>query len=256
MEENIEKNKGNKVAHMYSFAFLLILAGGLLLGFNLGLIPAEYKPIFISWQMLLIALGLCEIVKKHFIGGLIILGIGVFFILPVVSSIFPDFMGGNAISIRQYWPILLIFVGLVLIFKKKKEGTGNKEEKCFDNYKCSSKIENTGDKVHENILFNGSEVIVLSSQFEGGEANVLFGEIKIDLRKAKLSEDGANILKAACLFGSVILYIPSEWRLKINRSVMFGNIEDKRLPPETETDLSAPILNIKADCLFGNIEIR
>lgn len=245
---------------MYGFALLLILAGGLLLGFNLNIIPIEYKPIFISWQMLLIAIGLCEIVKKHFAGGVILIGIGAFFILPVVSNIYPDFLGGNAISIRQYWPVLLILVGILLIFKKKKRERNN--DGCYDNekhskqYIYSSEVNDAGDKINENIIFNGSKLIVLSPRFKGGEANALFGEIKIDLRKAKLSEEGINILKTACLFGSIILYIPSEWRLKIDRSVVFGSVEDKRPLSDTPINENAPILNIKADCLFGNIEIR
>jgi len=94
------------------FGVLAVLAGILLLGFNLGLLPLEFKHIIFSWQMLLIALGVINIVSKDsWMAGAILISIGGFFILPKLS-IFPFSL--DAIIV----PGILITIGSIVIIKR------------------------------------------------------------------------------------------------------------------------------------------
>lgn len=257
---NNESHFYNKRKHSYGAfgaAFLLMLAGALLLGFNLGYIPGIYKPIFISWQMLLIAIGAVELCKKHYSGGLILMVIGSIFIYPVITRIFPEYSLGFDFNIKQWWPIILIVVGLALIFSKKVKNRRHRKHISDNNYESFNKNNmSNSNQINENVLFSGTEHIILSQEFEGGEANVVFGEIKIDLRKAQLSKNGANYLESACLFGSIQIFVPSDWDVRVKKSVMFGNIEDKRFVSLDSAIENRPIITLKCDCLFGNIEIK
>lgn len=257
---NNEPHYHHKKKHSYGAfgtALLFILAGALLLSFNLGYIPAMYKPIFISWQMLLIAIGAVELCKRHYSGGVILVAIGSIFIYPVLTRIFPEYSLGFDLSIKQWWPLVLIIVGLALILSKKAKNSRCRKYFSGNDYdSCNQSNTSNSNKINENVLFSGTEHIILSQEFEGGEANVVFGEIKIDLRKAQLSKDGANYLEAACLFGSIQIFVPSDWDVRLKKSVMFGNIEDKRFVSLEPTTTNKPIITLKCDCLFGNIEIK
>lgn len=246
-------NRGKHSSSKLGIAFLFILAGTFLLGLNFGFIPAIYKPILISWQMLLIAIGLLELCKKHFSGGFILIAIGSIFIYPVIARAFPDHFAEIDLNIKQWWPLILIIVGITLILGKS--ASGKRCRKHFSDNNQTTYNQDNANQIDENVLFSGTEHIILSQEFEGGEANVMFGEIKLDLRKANLSPN-LNSLKAACMFGSISIYVPSDWDIKVKKSVLFGNIEDKRTVSADQSFNENPVLNIKCECLFGNIEIK
>ncbi len=255
-ESRITKRRKDSFSK-FGTAFLFILAGVLLLGFNFGYISPVYKPIIISWQMLLIALGTVSLCKRHYTGGLILIAVGGIFIYPVVTRIFPEYFVGIDFNFAQWWPLILIIIGLVVIFSKnvgrRKWRKYLSEDHSWNTFNQNN-ASNT-NRMDENVLFSGTEHIIFSQEFEGGEANVMFGEIKIDLRKAQLSPND-NFLKVACLFGSIQLYVPSDWNIKISKSVIFGGVEDQRRVSSEQVTDGKPVLNIKCDCLFGSIEIK
>lgn len=243
-----------------SFAILLVLAGILLLSFNMGFIPLIYKPIFISWQMLLIVLGISFLFSRQIMGGIISISVGVFFILPIVGQSLPDLFDGALIKAQDYWPALLIVGGILFLFKKndhsvckkywqpEKSASGTQDEFSNTNH-------TQDDCIDKSVLFTGSEQIVFSSNFRGGEINAAFGEIKLDLRKASgLNKN--NKLEVNAMFGSIIIYVPNDWQINMKSSIMFGDIKDKRLITDTPASEDLVFLNMKAACLFGSIEIR
>lgn len=259
--ENEIKIKNKEPQGKIGFAILLVLAGVILLAFNLELIPNIYKPILISWQMLLVVLGIAAFFKRHFVNGVILISVGVFFILPVIGHNFPELLNGTLNNAQNYWPVLLIIGGILFLFKKNDHTMYSKycQPKKFIsdiNKGCSSiDIETGNDYVDKSVLFNGSEEIVFSSNFRGGEANAAFGEIKLDLRKVSgLNKN--NKLEVNAMFGSVIVYVPSEWQINLKSSAMFGDVQDKRHLIDTPISDNTPFLNLKAACMFGNIEIR
>lgn len=240
------------------FAILLVLGGTFLLGFNLGLIPIEYKSIVLSWQMLLIALGVISLFKRQLAGGIILLSIGIFFLLPVLSTIFPDTFGNIPADIHLYWPVLLIIGGIAFLFGKSS--CKSHRRRCFDYHKRWAKegdenLRNEVDYITKEVMFSSSEHIVFSPDFRGGDLNALFGEIKLDLRKvAEL--DINNHLAANVMFGSIIIYLPEAWELNLKSSTLFGSIEDKRLRSGGVTNEKSVKLNLKCSCAFGSVEIR
>ncbi|PXV65409.1 cell wall-active antibiotic response 4TMS protein YvqF [Dysgonomonas alginatilytica] len=255
-------NRNNGSGSKISFAILLVLTGVLLLSFNMGFIPAVYKPILISWQMLLVVLGISFLCNRQLTSGIILISVGTFFILPVVGQSFPDLFNGTLLKAEDCWPVLLIIGGILFLFKKNDFGVCQKQK-----YRCSEKSDSDTNKdfsgtnqtvddcIDKSVLFNGSEQIVFSSNFRGGEVNCAFGEIKLDLRKVSGLNKNNN-LEVNAMFGSVIIYVPGEWQINLKSSVMFGDIQDKRVIIDIPTNEDNIFLNMKASCLFGSIEIR
>jgi len=264
--ENELKNKdilrrGRKGKHV-GFALFLILFGAVYLCLNTGVIPEIYKPILISWQMLLIVIGLWTLViKRHYVPGIIVTGIGLVFLYPRVSLLFPEYFMNFDLDLHTYWPVILIAIGVVLVlgwmFPQKKKGCKWEQTLSEGNTEWEGKGHtnmNNADVVDKNVIFGSSEQIVLSSDFRGGDGNVMFGELIIDLRRAKLA-GGAHKLELNAMFGSAILYLPSDWNVELRSSSFLASVEDKRYQ-STPVENSASLLVIKASAMFGSVEIR
>ena len=52
-------------------AAVFIIVGLLFLGRNFGIIDSDLFGILVSWQMLLIVVGVVNLIKRHFFGGVI-----------------------------------------------------------------------------------------------------------------------------------------------------------------------------------------
>lgn len=263
MEKNFEKQPfrhHREERSKVGFAILLLLAGITLLAFNVGWIPIQYKAIVLSWQMLLIALGILSFFKRHFVGGIILLSVGIFFILPVIGRSFPELGVCSTISLHTYWPILLILAGVfVLLGKTCCKRKRRWKNEGFGRYKADLNLHNSADIIDKNVMFNSSEQIVFSNNFKGGELNVMFGEINLDLRKiAKVDAD--NMLEVNTVFGSTLIYVPNGWQVNMKTNSVFANIQDKRIEQNGiqtgENSMEKVVLNLKCSCVFGNIEIR
>lgn len=251
----LKRDRGNGIG----FAIFLILFGGIYLLLNLGVIPSEYKSLLISWQMLLIGIGIWSLIRKRFISGVILMVVGGFFIYPTLSSLFPEYFFDFDFDIRTYWPVILIIIGLLLVSGRLFPSSNKYCKKRGDNERISggssSSNYNKSDLIDKNLIFGSTEQIVLSQNFRGGEANVIFGEMIIDLRKAMPAE-GNNYLEMNVAFASGILYLPSGWNVEIQSSTIMGSIEDRRIYKNEVPQNDQSHLTVKINCVLGGCEIR
>jgi predicted membrane protein len=261
MEQEIKTYRYRHHHHGVSLAVFLIAVGVVFLGFNMGVIPIQYKNVFLSWQMLLIFLGCLSIIKRHYFGGLILMGIGTFFILPAIEKIQPNFLGQiPADLVQTYWPVLLIGLGVIVLlqwlFPSKYKMKFMQYEKCHHHHHHHSwqqeHVEN--GYINSNSVFGEGEHIVLDPEFKGGEINAVFGGIKLDLRKTKLPEGMAK-LEINAVFGGVTIYVPNDWNVQIRVDAVFGGFEDKRDSLNTTIDMSKTLV-IFGSCVFGGGELR
>lgn len=228
----------NKRMKKIIFGILLLLAGSLLLAFNLGALPIEYKRVVFSWPMLLIAIGLINLFSKEsYFSGAILLLIGTYFIIP---RAFPE----NADVIALYWPVLLIIIGIVIILKKS-----------LFNFKPKIKNTNTDSSFIEEVnIFGGNKHKVNAQVFKGGKLVNVFGGSHIDLTQTKLDE-GKNTLEMVCVFGGVELIVPSDWVIHIEVASVLGGFADKRVINSTVAEPGKE-LYIKGVVVFGGGEIK
>lgn len=231
---------------------IMILAGAILILSNAGWISWEVRRILLSWQMLLIVLGLISFARRQITQGIILLVIGTIFMLPRIGSLdlFPGMEWFTKFNWKNLWPLILVAVG-ILIFTKARRGDqpycGNRhhtprEAARFDN-----------GYVNYSMVFSGSDSIFLEPVFRGGNIESVFGGGTLDLRKTTLQE-GVSYLKVSSVFGGITLYIPAEWNVEIQSNSVFGSFKDNRLFT-ADVDKNSKLI-IKAECVFAGGEIR
>lgn len=187
------------------------------------------------WPAIFIIIGLIKLKGQDRGAGLIFILIGILFLLTTHNVI-------EWSSIWKFWPLILIFIGLSMIFKGRRS-----------NWKMTNDSTVGNDFIHSNAVFGGAEHTITSQNFKGGEAMALFGGVDLDLRGAKISEDGCKI-NVTALFGSVEIIVPDDWNVIITGTPIFGGIESKsRRKPDADNDKD---IHIHCTVVFGGVEIK
>lgn len=227
------------------FGILVIKAGILLLGFNLGYLNPAYRSVVFSWQMLLIAIGLINLVTRESrIFGIILMLTGGFFMAPLLHN-----FGYSFVDVM--WPALLVAAGILIIFKKRMHPrrfnpmTHSKFEDAYLH-------ENKDGYLHQSNVFGGSKRKI-TGVFKGGRIDNVFGGSELDLSQATLGE-GQNELQVDCVFGGVKMIVPSDWHITLKVNSVMGGFADKRVNVTNEQSSDKTLL-ITGSCVFGGGEI-
>lgn len=231
-------SKADKKIKKVVFGLLVISAGAILLGFNLGYLHDSWRPVVFSWQMLLIAIGLINIFgKDSWLTGFLLVTVGSFFLLPEIYEFNFNFTA-------LLWPLLLIVAGLLILFKFGRKN-------WFHHGSIISKVES--GVLEEVNIFGGSKQIITSEDFKGGKMVNIFGGAEIDLTKTKMQSNVCE-LEMVCIFGGVSLIIPPDWNVKMNIASVMGGFADKRYSHNiTNADKT---LIIKGVAILGGGEIK
>jgi len=259
------KNRSGLIA----IALLIIATGALMIFFQTNLIPATFKPLIFSWQMLLISIGIVTIIwtqiQAHHLfssggilvfphpssSGMILIIVGAVFLLPKIPiqgfEVFQN--NGRALC----WALLLILLGLTflfqIIFGKQHKGA------CCKHHRDRIHTCTTEEGyIERNYVFSGGEEVVETSAFRGGDINCVFGGLELDLTHSQLAE-GVHILEINTVFGGIELFIPSNWKVEIKPSCVFGSFEDKRRPASFDMEENKKLI-IVVSAVFGGGEVR
>ncbi len=226
--------------------FLFIAMGALLLLRLAGVkVPFEIPSYIVSWQMILIVLGVFFLVSEGNRGtGLTLLIIGGIFLARDVFSV----------SLREIImaaiPLIFIIAGIFLLFprhfRKKKRYREKRDKEVTD----------TGRDLDVVHIFSGGSRRVQSEQFRGGEVVCIFGGADIHFSKSVLAHE-ENVLHVSCIFGGCDIYVPDDWTVRPEATTIFAGLSDKRFQPETGAKKDADkTLIIKGFLLFGGIELK
>jgi hypothetical protein len=267
-----------------SIAFGVISLGiGLVLLFRkLGLYIPDWV---LTWPMILIAVGTYTLISQQFKSffGSVVLFIGVYFLLKREFDL--------DLGLDQFiWPVGLIALGIYLITYKKREYKAMDEarknwETSRKNKKDSSNAEKvesaevveelaasgeetakapdsgfvraTGtaflDRINESVIFSGVNRKLMTKNFQGGKATVIFGGLDLDLTQVDFT--GIVTLDFEVGFGGVKLIVPPHWDVRTEMSNLAAGLEDKRMFREGGVDTNK-VLILKGTLLFSGLEIK
>ncbi len=215
------------------FGLILVFIGLALIGNQFNLIPWEIRNVIFTWQAFLILLGVIFITtRENKVTGYILLGIGGFFIIPDVFDVPWEFR-------RLFWPAVFIIGGILILFKGSS---------LFHNRSYSG---SSLDRLDDVNIFGGSDKIVTSKNFQGGEVISIFGGGKYDLRNANPGK-GCE-LEVVNIFGGSDFLIPPDWNVKTDVVGILGGFSDKRSTVETNGDKT---IHIKGVAIFGGGDIK
>ncbi|MBT3382072.1 MAG: hypothetical protein HN778_09930 [Prolixibacteraceae bacterium] len=231
--------KHNSSEKRIYFGIFLIAIGAFWILERLDLIPDIWDDILISWQMLLIGIGIFSIIGGNKTSGTILIVIGGFFLVPEIVTIPYELR-------RMGWPLLIIGIGVVLLFTHRKKNAppllepGQHGMDYFDDF----------------VVFGGREIFVNSQNFYGGKITTLFGGAEYDLRVTGLSQNG-GVIDCVSIFGGCGFKVPPEWTVKNEVATIFGAFTDKRgSSVHNFTTDPTKTLVIKGFSAFGGVEVK
>ncbi|MDZ4663755.1 MAG: hypothetical protein SGJ15_02655 [Bacteroidota bacterium] len=253
-EENWNKwEKQNKRGKVIGGIFVVFF-GALFLAKELGAAIPDWA---ISWKTIFIAIGLAIAIKSNFkrLTWLVFVGIGTAFI---VCDLYPE------LNLRHIiWPLLIILVGMVMIFKPRRKydsNSWNRWKHHQGHYKANNDwcnkeaVDSSDDHIDSTTFMGGIKKNVISKNFKGGEITNVMGGAEYNLSQADFKE--AVTLEINQVFGGTKLIIPSHWELKSELVAVLGGIDDKRPIQTNVVSAEHKILILKGTTVLGGIEIR
>jgi predicted membrane protein len=221
---------------------LIVAIGLVILLDNLGIV--RVYDIWRFWPVILIGFGVSRILESRapggqVWGGLMVL-VGAAFLLDNLHILIFDFDVSQLI-----WPLAVIGFGVFMLLRaidRKKYLEGTPATTSADSGAGSWAI------------FSSVKRKVDSQDFKGCEAMAVFGEVKIDLRKAGMTADQA-VIDVNALFGGVDIRVPETWRVEMKGAGIFGAFEDKTVPPRVDPAVKTPQLIITGTAVFGAAKV-
>ena len=217
-----------------------IILGILFLASNFNILDYSIRRYIFRWEVLLMFLGVVFFFgRRKRTGGIVLFVVGAVLYLR-------DFLHFDFSFWQLFWPGILIFAGLMIIFRHRTDN--------HDWIKRSVIMDDS--MIDEVAIFGGGDRVVTSPAFKGGKVTTVFGGLNFDMLKAKLAP-GDNHIDVFCLFGGMKLIVPEGWNVKIRVMSLFGGFSDKhRFRSSTLNPGEESSLIITGTVIFGGGEIK
>jgi len=223
-----------------SWGVILILLALVIFAKIFNLLPYGVWHAIISWEMLLVAIGLLSLINnRSVIPGLILISLGLYFGAMHYFDL-PYYF-------RQiFWPSLILLVGVYLIIAPPRI------------FRSSKRLNQEGDNrdfIDEVAVFGGGDRIITSQSFKGGRLLSIFGGSKVNLMNARLAE-GPQIIDTLSVFGGSTIVVPASWTVKVEVVGIFGGFSDKRERVPNIVYDQHTMLVVKGLAIFGGGEVK
>jgi hypothetical protein len=210
---------------------LIILAGAVLLGGNLGLIDSRY--VFHNFgPVVIFILGVATLMRRRHD--------------QVLLGLILMFVGAWGFATQQQWikvhfwavmgPLLLVLAGGSVVWRAFNrpvpEGAGDAYIRTF-------------------AVFSGAELRP-TVPFEGADLTAVMGGIKLDLSNAPMAGDTA-VVDVFTLMGGAEIFVPRDWDVTVKVISLMGGCSDKRRP---STLPASKHLIIQGMAVMGGVEIK
>ncbi|RZK50199.1 MAG: hypothetical protein EOO99_03155 [Pedobacter sp.] len=260
----------NKVSGNVLIGAFVVIVGMLLLVNNA---IYELPDWIFRWHTALILIGLFVGIKNNWKDNtwLVLMVIGMFF---TVNKVWREF---------DFWsvafPMALLGMGIYMILRpnsrrrligKKASNTdymmadpssyqadtdasANSEANNADEGASFQDYTGTNDYLESVNVFGGSQQVVYSKNFKGGEIVAVFGGCDVNFSQADFN--GVVKLEVVAVFGGAKIIVPTGWEVKSVVTAILGGVTDKR-PIQPIAENNRKLLIIEGVAMFGGLEIR
>ncbi len=154
---------------------------------------------------------------------------------------------------KLFIPVILVIIGLSMLLKDSLKKATKKRVAAIH--------EKSGKHEQYYATFGSQKLNFAGKDFKGCSLEAIFGGVKCDVRKAKITED--VVIEATSVFGGVTILVPEDVNVEVVSAAMFGGVEDKSKDKRKEVQedeegetKKKPTIYIDATCLFGGVEVR
>lgn len=145
-------------------------------------------------------------------------------------------------------PIIAIVVGISIIVSAFTGHSHNNQNTNGNGY---TDVDTSVAYPKYSAVFGDCHPNYNGQVFAGCKAEAVFGETVIDLRSAILQNE-SNV-EATAVFGETEIILPQNCTLDLHSSEVFGAVNNTHI---NTGDAAAPIIHIKAEAVFGDVDIR
>lgn len=206
---------------------IFIVVGVLFLLDNFYVIDFSIPYYLRTWQMILVAIGIYQLITGNRRGGVVLVTLGLIFWLPEYLHL----------SFHQYWPVILIAIGLGFFLRGRLVQRGDDD----------------ADDIDDVAVLGGSHKKINSKEFAGGRLSAVLGGVEVDLRQASL-KNGKAVLDSFAVMGGVKIFVPEDWVVNFEATSILGGFKDKRTHKPTE--YFGNVLTIKGIVIMGGVELN
>jgi len=214
---------------------VLVSIGGYFLLRNFDLIPDFIPYYFFGWQSIFVLIGGTMLATGRKSGAIFLLIGGI--------SLLSEVFYWPHISLRDWWPLILVAIGISILMKRRHHGL-NRDPINLDE-----------DYIDEVSIFGGTKKKISAQNFKGGKITTVFGGSELNLLDAQLSNE-ENIIDIFCMFGGSALLVPADWTVVVESFIIFGEYADKRPLMSNVSQDPTKVLRIKGFVMFGGGEIK
>jgi predicted membrane protein len=213
-------------------------AGVILLLDRQGIVSAHYLFQFFFPVFLLIA-GIFRLIQPcqgpGRVWGGILTAAGIVLIL--------DRLGYAHFGIRELWPLLLIVVGVMFLWR------------AVSFHSARPLVPRSLSVINAWTAFGGGQIRSDTQDFQGGEVLAIFGGYEIDLRKAAIKDPEA-VLYANAIFGGIEIKVPESWVVLTQGAPILGGYSDSTHKLDLPPGAFAQRLVIRGIAIFGGVDIK
>jgi predicted membrane protein len=217
---------------------LLVVAFGVLfLLDNLNIIYLRHVIFF--WPLAFVASGLVALCsdgpRSGRITGIVLIAIGLAMTLNRLGYVF--------ISWRTFWPLVMIALGGLIVFRTLGGGRVARPSLSKDGVSAENLIDITA-------ILGGFERRVSAPDFRGGEITAIMGGCALDLREAALTTEA--VINVFAIWGGITIKVPPDWTVILNGTPVMGGFTEKTArPPDNRKRLV-----VTGYAIMGGVEVR
>jgi predicted membrane protein len=244
----VKPDFGHRQVGRIVFGLFIIVVGLFALLDNLHLFDSHLVQPY--WPLVFVALGALklgqnELARRRWLGVAFI---------AVGAAMTANNLGLIRFQVRDWWPLLLVGAGLLVIFKRGDGPRGRWRHRrhvpgalgCDGRH--DERVEH-GARVDASAVMSGIVLKNDSQAFQGGEISTVMGAVEVDLRQASIA--GEARLHLSVIMGGVEIKVPRDWSISIAGTPTLGGIEDKTIPPMAP----GKRLVIEGSVVMGGVEI-
>lgn len=236
-----EKAPSRNVLGAIVLGGIFIAVGVLILLRNIGAIDSEIYRILLSWQMLLIVLGIWALCRRNIVAGVVTAGVGAFFMMP---KLMPETWSCGTV----FWPFVFILLGIIVLAHLFRPDGYHRTRHSKGATKSDSGF------VDINGSFASMKHIVLDKVFEGARIKTSFSGTVLNLKFSSLAE-GETYIDVDMTLSGLEIHVPDGCKVETDKiSMTLAGVDDKRYYVSAPDDTRK--LVIRGNMTMSGIEIK
>ena len=236
----METKSGFRISPQMVLGLIIVVVGVLFTLDNLDILYA--RDYLRYWPALLVVYGVAKMALPERHGsrfwGLVLTFVGAALLIDKLYIF--DF------RLWDFWPLLLVAVGAMMILRTK-QGTFRNPAERWD-----TKDIDTDSIVNASAILGGSRRNVHTKDFRGGELTAVMGGCDIDLRNAAIAKSPA-IFNVFAFWGGIEIKVPQNWSVSFEGTPILGGYDDKTFRQGSEAEQR---LIIRGTIVMGGVEVR